>query len=239
MSNYNGHLWILNDRITSSKSIKVGRIILPDEMEKFSSQVGSILYFSLALSRLPIVPEVTLNMLDFDDTLYSRYHQLQLPLLQDNRWSSGNDVLRDIIWYDDFLRAYYNRNDAVRRLLRIIDAQDTTHKALILTAWEREWQTKKINTIGLSQPKVPIEVVANSQDKPRKLLEYIISLGYIPWKIIIYEDKPEYFLDIGETLSKLLPGTEIVVDKITLSQRSQQRQIEKIEQTLFLSTWNL
>lgn len=232
---YDSYLSWLNNRITHSETFEVPGLILPDDIENFQSNVGSILSFSAALDSLPNRPEITLNMLDFDDTLHSRSRQLQMPLLQDNRGLEWNRVLKEVIWYQKVLEDFYTHNHVIRRLLGVIEKQSSTHKAFILTAGETNWQMAKCESVWINNYEVPIEVVEKGSDKPRKLLEYIIALGYIPWKIIIYEDRPEYFLESGAALSKMLQWTEIVVDKVVLSQWTTSRQIESIEQTIFVA----
>jgi len=226
------YLWGLNDRIISSEVSTLPRIILPEEIQRFQSTIGSIVSFWSQLDQLPYAANATLNMLDFDDTLYSRTPQLQLPTFQDNRGSAWDRVLEEM-GHQNVLEQFYRSSRAVRRLMWIIEKQWKNHKALILTAWNDDWQIGKCASIWIHGWVVPIEVVPSWADKPRTLLEYIIELWYIPGKIIIYEDRPEYFLQSASALAKMLPHTEIVIDKVTLAQWHPSRQIDSIEQTIF------
>lgn len=232
---YDPYLWGLNDKITHSETRRVWRLLTEKELMKFQNEIGSILDYSFILSKLPIRPEVTLNMLDFDDTIHDRSRQLnQLSLLQDNRWLEWNRVLKEEIWYRNVLEHFYIDNEVVRRIFAIIEKQSAVHKAFILTAGEKDWQIAKCYSVGIREEIVPIITVETWAEKPKWLLDYIISQWYIPGKIIVYEDRPEYFLDSGVILSKILGGVELVVDKVKLSQWNTLRQIERIEQTIYL-----
>ena len=56
--------------------------------------------------------------------------------------------------------------------------------------------------------------------------------GFLPGKIIIYDDRVGNFLDKVPSLVKLL-GIEIVVNEVRLSEKSINK-IESISQTIFL-----
>lgn len=230
---YDPYLSTLNDRISESETIIVSELLLPQEIQNLKDYIWSILHVAEALNELPFFPERTLNVLDFDDTMYSRHMQLQLPILQDNRWVLWNYVIENILGSKNVLEQFYSSEYAVKRLLWVLWGSNELHDAIILTAWQQDWQTQKCKAIGLNTWEVPISIVEKSSEKPRRLIEYIISLGYIPGKIIVYEDRPEYFLELWEGLSKLLKWVEIVVDRIELDQTWSMRQIKNIGQTIF------
>ena len=224
------NLQILRDRITESSTIDVPKLIC----SRFAEGIGDIVSLSCSLAQLRFCPEITLNVLDFDDTIYSRDEQLQMWIFQDNRWEKGNEIIENYIGFDSMLEKFYRKNLAVQRLLAIIESQNQTHKAMILTAWKVNWQNMKCESIGIKWNQVPIEVVSWSSEKPRRLIDYIIKLGYIPWKIIVYEDRPEYFLQSGVWISQILWWIELVIDEVQLSQRPNRRQIKWIKQTIFV-----
>ena len=143
-------------------------------------------------------------------------------------------VIENDIGMQNMLDLFYGDSWVVKRFMWVLEHQNHNHASMVLTAWEDSWQRGKCSTVWIQEQNVPIEVVSSSKDKPKRLLEHIIhTLGYKPWKIIVYEDRPEYFLETWEALSKMLWGVEIVVDKVVLSQEPIIKQIEKIEQTIF------
>jgi len=222
----------LRDHISSS-SVNVSiEIILAEDLRKLTwMNTDFIIWLTKKLSKLPIKKDIVLNVLDFDDTLYSRFNQLQDPIFQDNRWSDWNKILRQI-WINNFVNKFYKRSGAAIKLLRILENQNQNHKSIILTAWETDLQMLKCENIWLECNKPKIIVVKESKNKPMKMLIEILENWYIPGKIIVYEDRPEFFLwNNWKTLAKML-WIEIVVDHIFLDQEDTTK-IAKIDQTIF------
>ena len=109
----------LRDHISSSSTNISSDIILARDIMKLTwMNVDSVIWLTKKLTSLPIKKEIVLNVLDFDDTLYSRFNQLQDPLFQDNRWSDWNRVLRQV-WIDNFVNKFYKRSWAILKLLKI------------------------------------------------------------------------------------------------------------------------
>lgn len=226
----------LNDRISCSKTHPALPIFLP-VVQKYCKDIWDVIELGSRLASLSVRSETTLNVIDFDDTMYGRYVQLQQNILQDNRWEAWNRVLRDVIWFHNFIEQFYCRNNAVRRILWVAESRTSRHFPLILTAWIKELQEMKIDALDISRSKIPLQVVSSAKEKPRKTLDYIVGkLQFIPGKIIIYEDRSECFLreDVLAALRQLLPQTEIVVDKVFLNPPGRLRQIDRIEQQVFL-----
>lgn len=222
----------LRDHISSSSTNVSSDIILAGDIMKLTwMNVDSVIWLTKKLTSLPIKKEIVLNVLDFDDTLYSRFNQLQDPLFQDNRWSDWNRVLRQV-WIDNFVNKFYKRSWAVLKLLKIIENQNYNHRSIILTAWEMDLQKLKCEAVWIECNKPKVVIVKESKNKPMKMLLEILESWYIPGKIIVYEDRPEFFLwNNWKTLAKML-GIEIVVDHIFLEQDDTTK-IAKIDQTIF------
>lgn len=74
---------------------------------------------------------------------------------------------------------------------------------LILTAGLRELQLMKIEAVGLID--LPTRVVFDGKDKILETLRYVVfELGFIPSTLIIYEDRPQYFIQYRELIEGLL-----------------------------------
>lgn len=222
----------IRDHINSSQKNETLNIILADDIIKLTwLWVDSIIWLTKRLSKLPIKKDIVLNVLDFDDTLYSRFNQLQEPVFQDNRWSEWNRVIRQI-WIDNFVNKFYKKTWAVIKLLRILENQNHNHRSIILTAWEMDLQKLKCEAVWIAWNKPKVVVVKESKSKPMKMLLEILESWYIPGKIIVYEDRPEFFLwSNWKTLAKML-GIEIVVDHIFLEQDDTTK-IARIDQNIF------
>ncbi|MDD3793633.1 MAG: hypothetical protein PHI37_02390 [Candidatus Gracilibacteria bacterium] len=222
----------IRDHINSSQKNESSNIVLAEDIMNLTGlSVDEIIGLAKRLSLLPIKREVVLNVLDFDDTLYSRFNQLQFPIYQDNRGSEGNKVIRQK-GIDNFVSKFYKRSGAVIKLLTILENQNHNHRSIILTAGENDLQKLRCKAVGIDGNKPKVVVVKESKNKPMKMLLEILEQGYIPGKIIVYEDRPEFFLgNNGRTLAKML-GIEIVVDHIFLRQDDTTK-IAKIDQNIF------
>lgn len=222
----------IRDHINSSQKNETLNIILADDIIKLTwLWVDSIIWLTKRLSKLPIKKDIVLNVLDFDDTLYSRFNQLQEPVFQDNRWSEWNRVIRQN-GIDNFVNKFYKKTWAVIKLLRILENQNQNHRSIILTAWENDLQELKCEAIWIVWNKPKVVIVKESKNKPMKMLLEILESWYIPGKIIVYEDRPEFFLwSNWKTLAKML-GIEIVVDHIFLEQDDTTK-IARIDQNIF------
>jgi hypothetical protein len=92
----------------------------------------------------------------------------------------------------------------------------------------------KIDAVKISRQEVPLITVKTAKDKPKMTIHHIIhSLKFIPGKIIIYEDRPECFIEVIQSLRQLFPRTEIVIDRVSLNPPGMTRQIKSIKQDIF------
>ncbi|NDK09799.1 hypothetical protein GW846_03405 [Candidatus Gracilibacteria bacterium] len=223
----------LNDRIVSSITHEpLNKLLHP--VSVFSKNIGDLLSLGERLSRLDYRAESTLNVVDFDDTLYSRYEQLQLKGFQDNRGEMGNKFVRENFGFRKFIEKFYSRSRAVEKILGVVESQTETHTSLILTAGMQDLQELKVDSLDICRESVALITVDFALKKPLELIKYIIdTLKYVPGKIIIYEDKPECFEGEMQSIRQLLPKTEIVVDKVFLNPPGMMKQIHSIEQNIY------
>ena len=98
----------------------------------------------------------------------------------------------------------------------------------------QDLQELKVDSLDICRESVALITVDFALKKPLELIKYIIdTLKYVPWKIIIYEDKPECFEWEMQSIRQLLPKTEIVVDKVFLNPPWMMKQIHSIEQNIY------
>ncbi len=227
----------LNDRIVESHThIPLDAFLIP--VSVFSQNIWDLLSLWSDLSKLEVHSETTFNIVDFDDTLFSRYEQLQRNEFQDNRGEEGNKFLREEFGFRKFIEEFYSRSRAVKRILWVVEWQTEKHRSLILTAGMQDLQELKVQSLDISRETVPVVTVDSSHKKPLKMIQYIIkTLGFVPWKIIIYEDRPECFQWEMSALRQLLPRTEIVIDKVVLNPAWSLRQIKSIHQSIYQVSW--
>ena len=71
--------------------------------------------------------------------------------------------------------------------------------SLILTAGIPEYQHGKVRAMNIQH--IPMQVVWEGKDKILETIRYVLfELKYIPAEIIIYEDRPQYFLEYKELI---------------------------------------
>lgn len=157
----------------------------------------NIIYFpdkNILAEKIKNLPkkDITLKMVDFDDTIFSRYEQLHGTdensiLLQKNRGNKWNEMIKSTIWIENMINQYYKDKKFPQT---IVEKMNPAYD-VILTAGFEDIQQVKIQATKLEY--FPLVVVEKWEDKPQNLIEYIISLGYIPEKVEIYEDRPQNF----------------------------------------------
>lgn len=133
----------------------------------------------------------TLIISDFDDTIFCRKDQLEKSqLLRENRWDLWNQVIMNIIWLENFINEHYIWKEFPKNII----CQFKIWKDLILTAWFKELQLAKIKATKLDIYNHII--VEKAPEKIYETIRYVIEdLWFIPNKIQVYEDRPEYFVE--------------------------------------------
>lgn len=192
---------------------------------------NELLLFIYKINQLPLISDEVFNVVDLDDTFYSRNHTLQVWLLNENRWEAGNRVIKEKMWwYTNFCEKFYKRNQVVQVFMDLLKEKTS----LILTAWEEKFQNIKLHTIWYWIEKADKLVVKRDHEKPLSLLMHIINnLWYIPWTINIYDDRVKFFNKYAPMLSKLLK-INININQVTLSEEKT-NEISYISQTLYSS----
>ncbi len=138
---------------------------------------------------------------DMDDTLISR-HRLAIdePLLKENRGQEGNKVVINHFGIPYIIDTFYAKQNPPQDIVNIMkEAADS----LVLTAGVPEYAMMKYRATWLEN--FPVEVVYDGKDKILKTLQYVLfKLKYIPSEIVVYEDRPQYFVEYRELIEWLL-----------------------------------
>ena len=176
-------------------------MINKEELEQFKSKI-----------KLLEKRDIDLIVCDFDDTIFCRKHQLEnSELLRNNRWNKWNDIIKDVIWIKETMNEFYldkNYPKTISSKLRI-------NHDLILTAWYKEIQEAKLKATKLDH--INFHVVLNAEEKIIETIKYITkNLKFLPNKVIVYEDRPNYFIENKKLLENTLwiPFELILVEMI-------------------------
>jgi hypothetical protein len=161
---------------------------------------------------------------DMDDTLISREQlTIQEPLLKVSRGQEGNKVVINHFGIHDIVERFYANQNPPQD---IADVMRASTDSLVLTAWVPEYAMMKYKAAGLTQ--FPIEVVYDGKDKILKTLQYIIfTLKYIPSEIVIYEDRPQYFVEYRDLIEWLLK-TKLTIMYVEMDGNNWYQKIEKV-----------
>ncbi len=224
----------INDNIENSVTTQMCPILsLQDFKTIWFKNEKDILFLLNQLNSLDFRPEITLDMIDLDDTLYSRDQQIQESQWSDNRAEKWNQVVLEKYWIANFTEKYYKYSDIVKSLLEVLISK----QSLIITAWIPAIQFGKLNRLDINPSTLPVIVSSKTNQKTVKLVSYIVNnLKFKPWKIIIYDDKVGDFHKKIPSLSKIL-WIEIVVNKVELSKQDPTK-ILSLNQKIYIS-WEI
>jgi hypothetical protein len=168
--------------------------------------------------------DIELNVVDFDYTLFSRDEELEKEEeLKNNRWDKWPEFIFKNIWMSNFLDKYYKNKNIPKSII----SKMTTKYDIILTAWQYEFQIAKIN---LCSPLNDFKVIVTKDWKSKiiSLIRYVLfELKFVPNKIRIYEDRPEYFVEYREFLENTL-WTEIEIMKVEMNWNKNEPKITKL-----------
>jgi hypothetical protein len=131
--------------------------------------------------------------------------------------------MKNIIWFENIIKDYYL--DKVYPTT--ITSKLRENHDLILTAWVKELQDLKLKACKLNH--INYIVVSSANEKILLTIKYIVnSLAFIPNKIIVYEDRPKYFIENKDFLEDFL-GIEIEIMYVKMIGNNDEPKIKKID----------
>lgn len=165
------------------------------------------------------------QLADFDYTLFSRDEQLEwVPDLLKNRGDLGPLYLFQRYGMTQFLNDYYNDVSLPTEILTRLDSS----RDIIMTAgWSKDFQLAKVRSCPeLDEFKVIVTI--DAQSKISELIRHILfELRYIPSEIIIYEDRPQYFVEYKELIQQIL-WTKLTIIYVEMDGNHGYKKIENV-----------
>ena len=160
---------------------------------------------------------------DLDATLFSRDEQLQSEqILRENRWDAGNTVMINNLWIDYMLENYYKNKKYPQEIISKLDPS----RDIIITVGIPEYQYAKLEWMKLRH--FNTIVVSQAPEKILETIRYIIyTLQYIPSEIIVYEDRPEYFIEYREFIQEIL-WTKLTIMKVEMDGNEGYKNISEV-----------
>lgn len=167
--------------------------------------------------------DLELKVADFDDTLFSRKHQLENEkYLRENRWDLWPKAIIENWWITKFIKKHYLNKKFPTDILNLFDKKYD----LILTAWIYEYQVSKLIACWLDSYNYII--TKDWQDKVLKVIRYVIyKLKFIPSKITVYEDRPQYFIEYRDLIEEVL-WTKLEIMYVEMDWNKGYKKIEKV-----------
>lgn len=167
---------------------------------------------------------IDLIITDFDDTIFCRKEQLESDEnLVKNRWEKWNDYIKNVVWIEKFVDKYYLGKDFPQS---IVNKLRLWHD-LILTAWMEEFSSAKINAIGLDI--YNFIVVEQADMKIIETIKYVVNtLRFIPSKIVVYEDRPKFFIENKNLIENFL-WTKLEIMLVEMIDNETEPMIKKID----------
>ena len=144
--------------------------------------------------------DIEINVADFDYTIFSRDEQLEKEqYLRENRGDLWPKAISENWWINKYINIYYKNKNFPKNILEKFDIKYD----LILTAWVYEFQIAKLIACNLWN--YNFVITKNWEDKILELIRYIIyKLKFIPSKITVYEDRPQYFIEYRDLIEDVL-----------------------------------
>lgn len=227
-------LYLVDEHIESQNLNEVSWIITTEEIKLLGyNNIQEFLLIIQKLNKLQLHIWSTLDVVDLDDNLYTRFNSLQYKDLSDKRWDSWNEeIVNNQGWYNTYANKNYNKSGSVSKMVDVILKNSINNESIILTAWVKEFQEAKLTNIWLDKLNDGLLVVDKSSEKPKKLFEYIIhDLGYIPNYVNIFDDRVTYFKILWPIISKIL-WSKLIVNEVILS-TSDTTKIQSVNQSIF------
>lgn len=195
---------------------------LIDLIYKLTERVGLVDFYLQEASLLEKKDSI-LRVCDLDDTLCGRRDQLESEdMLRLNRGGAGNTIILNILWLQSYIEKYYMGINYPTDILSLLNPDSD----IILTAGMKELQTMKARGANLEQYK--LKIVDEGKDKILETIRYVLfELKYIPSEIIVYEDRPQFFVEYRALIEWAL-WTKLTVMKIEMDGNDGYKKIEEV-----------
>ncbi len=172
---------------------------LKELISGLTDQIWVIDFYLEETKRIP-KRDFVFSICDLDDTLFSRQEQLNNePELVKRRWHEGNTYMINHIGIEAMVNKYYTNKQYPQEIVEKLNPENS----IILTAGIPEYQHAKRRAMNIEH--IPMRVVWKGEDKILQTIRYILfHLQYIPKEIIIYEDRPQFFVQYHKLIEWIL-----------------------------------
>lgn len=162
---------------------------------------------------------------DFDYTLFSRDEQFEkIPELLEHRKDEGPKYIFEEYWLEKFLDELYRGKEIPTQIIeKLVPWRDI----IITKWWSRDFQLAKIRSCKQLDDFLVI-TTKTEDEKIVELIRYVLfELGEIPKEIIVYEDRPENFIEHRNFIEDVL-GTELTIMNVEMDGNRGYKSIEEV-----------
>ena len=143
--------------------------------------------------------DIDLIISDFDDTIFSTHEVLEQNTRKWRRWNEWNKYIKEVIWVENFINNHYANIDYHNH----ISSKLRENHDLILTAWYEEIQIAKLKACKIDH--INHKIVFDAENKIIETIKYVVDeLWFIPNKITVYEDRPNFFIEYKDFMEDFL-----------------------------------
>ena len=160
---------------------------------------------------------------DLDDTLASRDRLWkEEELLRINRGQEWNKVVINHFGINTIIERFYENQTPPKDISELLSPDN----CVILTAGVPEYQYRKREALWLTH--LSINIVESWADKILETIRYVLfELWYIPREIIVYEDRPHFFIEYRELIEWVL-WTKLTIMKVEMNGNADYTSIEEV-----------
>ena len=172
---------------------------MKDKLKNLTKYYGLYDYWKAEVINLEKKDE-DFDVIDLDDTIFSVQDRIQSKIIfQENRGEKWNLITANEIGIKNIINEYYKDKTFPKDIINSLNK----HKSLILTAGLREYQEEKVKHMWINH--FNMVVTETWEDKIIALIRYILfNLKYIPSKITVYEDRPQFFIEYRDLIEDVL-----------------------------------
>ncbi len=196
---------------------------MKEKLKKLTEYYGLYNYWKEEVANLEKKNE-EFDVMDLDDTLFSVQERLQSDeIFQKNRGEKWNLLIANKLGIKKVIGKYYKGKVFPKDLINSVNQ----HKSLILTAGLREYQEEKVKHMWIDH--FNMVVTETWEDKIIALIRYVIfDLKYIPARITVYEDRPQYFIEYRDLIEDIL-WTKLEIMYVEMDWNTWYKKIQIIE----------
>lgn len=169
--------------------------------------------------------ETIFQIADFDYTLASRDEHFEvIPELLENRGDKWPKYLFENYGMSKYIDRFYTHEKLPEEILSKLDSS----RDIIITAWgSRDFQIAKVRACRQLDD-FNLIVTETAEDKILETIRYVLfELRYIPSEIIVYEDRPQFFIEYKEFMESIL-NCQITIMFVEMNRNLGYNKIEQV-----------